>query len=160
MLKTLASFPLILFQIKAPICEDFLFEKYQKKRKQKKNTLLLKNINNSFNRVFATAKNHNHNYSWHAIRAPSQCGLSFTILSLLQRIMIEGNKTICSRKSYIFVANTHLLGKAHPFVIDWSVECTMHYRENSLFRRSVHMWNTLRTKVLSATCNENKHRRP
>ena len=52
-----------------------------------------------------------------------------------------------------FVRNTRFSSRAHPYVVDWQVNRTTHYRENSFFSRTVRMWNNLPAEVFPLTYN-------
>ena len=36
-------------------------------------------------------------------------------------------------ENHIFLCNTRLSRSAQPYVVDWPVDCTLHYRQNSFF---------------------------
>ncbi|XP_065365413.1 uncharacterized protein LOC135958439 [Calliphora vicina] len=55
-----------------------------------------------------------------------------------------------------FTRNTRSSARAHPFVFDWSVDSTTHYRENSFFSRTVRMWNKLPVEVFPVPFNAGK----
>ena len=52
-----------------------------------------------------------------------------------------------------FSRNTRASSRAHPFVVDWPVNRTTHYRENSFFSRTVRLWNKLPADAFPATYN-------
>ena len=52
-----------------------------------------------------------------------------------------------------FGRSTRLSENSHPFCIDWPVDRTTHYRENSIFGRTARMWNKLPASVFPANCD-------
>ncbi|XP_065368895.1 uncharacterized protein LOC135961328 [Calliphora vicina] len=75
-------------------------------------------------------------------------------VSLFYRYYNEITELVPDTRS--FSRNTHLSAGAHPFVVDWSVNRTTHYRENSFFSRTVRMWNKLPVEVFPVPFNVGK----
>ena len=50
-------------------------------------------------------------------------------------------------ENHVFLPNTHLSRRTHPYVVDRPVNRILHYGNNSLFSRIIRMLNTLREVV-------------
>ena len=52
------------------------------------------------------------------------------------------------RKNRALLRNTRLSLRPHIYVVDWPVDCTLRYRQNSFFIRTIRMWDSLRAEVV------------
>ena len=59
-------------------------------------------------------------------------------------------------RARVFVRNTRLSSRSHPFVVDCPVDRTTHYRENSFISRTSRMWNNLPAEVFPDSYNVQK----
>ena len=71
-----------------------------------------------------------------------------TILSLLQPVLLERNKWTYSRESCIFRCNISRSRSAHTYLVDWPVDCTIPYGQNSFFSWTIRTRNSLCARVV------------
>ena len=100
--------------------------------------------------------------------------LCFTVLTLLQRILLERNKGLVYEK-HVFLRNTCFSRRAHPHVVYWPVLSTLHYKQNSFLSLTILMWKSFGTevvifwllrdergikyiKIIAGICNNNNYR--
>ena len=51
-------------------------------------------------------------------------------------------------ENHVFLQNTRLSRPAHPYVVDWPVNSTIPYGQNSFFSRTIRIWNSLRKDLI------------
>ena len=51
-------------------------------------------------------------------------------------------------ENYVFPRNTRLARRAIPYVVDWPMDCTIPYRLNLFFSRTIGMWISLHARVV------------
>ena len=56
-------------------------------------------------------------------------------------------------EKHVFLSSTRLSIRARALVVAKPVNRTLHYKQNSFFRRTLRIWNSLLAKVFPATCS-------
>ena len=49
----------------------------------------------------------------------------------------------------VFLRNTRLSKRTHPFAVDWPVHPTIPYGQNSFSKQTIRMWNSLRVEFIN-----------
>ena len=57
-------------------------------------------------------------------------------------------KSVLIPENSIFLCNSRLLQREHPYVVDWAVDRTIYYGQNSFFSRTIRVWNFLGAEVV------------